>query len=189
MHFPQLDQVALRCQFEQIVPGQLHRDGRRYLPLLVLRPLGLLANSPLQVTPPDMQLGVVDRHHLVDQALLGRVGVARLICALSTLEMQQPPYRQGLLPEPAAHNRMPSTTPQVLGRVQAVLAWETQREHLPYESLYTELLLDIGGAVLGVRTNLTAEKLSAVLGKDCLEPGDWIALNRSRVDILGFVVN
>ena len=42
MRFPALETVALPCVLQDVVPGQQHPDGRRYLPLIVLRlPSGL----------------------------------------------------------------------------------------------------------------------------------------------------
>ena len=81
-----------------------------------------------------------------------------------------------------------STAPIAYGRVVAVPAWEAEREHLPYESLYTELLLDIGAGVIGVRTSVTAANLAETIGKPQIEPGDWLEVQRSRVDILAFEV-
>jgi hypothetical protein len=52
--------------------------------------------------------------------------------------------------------------------------------------LYTELLLDIGSGIVGVRTSATAESLAESLGKPRIEPGDWLRVSRSRIDILGF---
>lgn len=187
MRFPQSHKLYLNCIFERIVAGKLHSDGRRYLPLIVLRPTGIAHRTETtQVTPPNLLLGVVDRHHVIDQGLVGQPGVARLVCALSVLSLQTPPHRQGLVPEPDAIAGYASTNPRVLGRVQEIITWEAERAHLPYESLYTEFLLDIGGGVVGVRTSMTADDLSGVLGKDRIETGDWIELARSRIDILAF---
>lgn len=175
MRFPHADQLRLPCRFESLVPGQLHPDGRRYLPLLLLRlPSG--AGVPL--------IGVVDRHHLVDQSLEGRSGSARLIFLLSNVQIQEPP-RQGLEDERLAEGRA-STAPTAYGRVIAIPTWEAEQQHLPYESLYTELLLDIGVGVVGVRTNATAASLAERLGKPRIEVGDSIRVWRSRIDILGF---
>ena len=82
-----------------------------------------------------------------------------------------------------------STMPVAYGRVVAVPSWEAEREHLPYEALYTELLLDIGLGVIGVRTSVTAASLAETIGKPRLEPGDWLEVRRSRVDILGFAAS
>jgi hypothetical protein len=183
MRFPSSDQLVLHCRFERFVPGKLHADGRRYLPLIVLRlpdarPAGVL-------TVPA--LGVVDRHHLVAPALEGQNGIARLVFLLSNVRLEEPPTRQGLVAEEGLAEGRASSAPTAYGRVVAVPTWEAEQKHLPYESLYTELLLDIGLGVVGVRTNATAESLAERLGKSHIEPGDWIKVWRSRIDILGFV--
>jgi hypothetical protein len=177
MLFPNTTQLALPCHFERIVAGELHADGRRYLPLLVF--------GPPQATPESVvHLGVVDRHHRVDQALAGRHGTARLVFLLSTLRVLETP-RTGLFDSTQQPGRA-STMPEAYGKVLAVPTWETDAGHLPYETLYTELLLDIGIGVVGVRTSTTAISLNNQLGKQQIEPGDWVSVTRSRVDILGF---
>jgi hypothetical protein len=180
MRFPALDQVALPCTLEGIVAGKLHPDGRRYLPLVLLR-LAEAGGDPGRVTT----LGVVDRHHVVNPALAGRVGLARLVFLLSTVRVQAPPVRQGLFDEDGSPERT-STTPLACGRVVTVHTWEAERQHLPYEALYTELLLDVGGGTIGVRTSATAASLAEAIGKPGVEPGDWLCVRRSRIDILGF---
>lgn len=181
MHFPNIAQLALPCRFEWVVPGALHADGRRYLPLLVLRPThsGLLG---------ALALGVVDRHHIVAPDLAGRNGIAKLVFLLSSIRLQSPPYRAGLFAEAGHTPERPSTRPHAYGQVVDVLTWETERAQLPYEALYTELLLDIGIGTLGVRTSMTAPDLAAALGTAQIMPGDWLAVERSRIDILGFDV-
>lgn len=183
MRFPLLDQCALPCVFERFVPGRLHPDGRRYLPLILLR---LPAPPAGNITPPDLRLGVVDRHHRVDPALAGRAGVARLVFALSKIHVQPPPPQLGLLPEAGWEAERTSTAPLTRAQVRAVAAWELQRGQLPYEALYTELLLDIGLGTVGLRTNVTADDLAATIGAPRLGPGDWVELSRSRIDILAF---
>jgi len=182
MRFPYSDQLALRCRFERFVPGKLHADGRRYLPLIVLRLPDVQVADVLTIPA----LGVVDRHHVVDPALDGREGIAQLVFLLSNVRLQEPP-RQGLVAEEHLVASRASTTPTAYGRVLAVPTWEAEQEYLPYESLYTELLLDIGLGVVGVRTNATADSLAEHLGKPRVEPGDWLRVWRSRIDILGFV--
>jgi hypothetical protein len=182
MRFPATEQLQLRCHFERLVPGKLHADGRRYLPLILLRPI----EPPATGMPTVPVLGVVDRHHVVDQTLAGRDGIARLVFLLSNVRLQEPPLRQGLEPEPGIEQGRASTAPIAYGRVLAVPTWEAQQQHLPYESLYTELLLDIGLGVVGVRTNATADSLAERLGKPQIEPGDWLRVWRSRIDILAF---
>jgi hypothetical protein len=180
MRFPSSDQLGLRCRFERFVPGRLHADGRRYLPLILLRP----SEVPDVTTVPT--LGVVDRHHVVDPALEGREGLARLVFLLSSVRLQEPPLRRGLVAEDGQDEGPLSTAPIAYGQVVAVPTWEAEQQHLPYESLYTELLLDIGTGIVGVRTNATAASLAEHLGKTRIEPGDWLRVWRSRIDILGF---
>ena len=183
MRFPLLEQLKLHCRFERFVPGKPHADGRRYLPLIVLR----LASetAPGVLTLPA--IGVVDRHHVVDPALEGREGIARLVFLLSNVQVQDPP-RQGLVAEADLPAGRASTAPTAYGRVLAVPTWEAEQQHLPYEALYTELLLDIGLGIVGVRTNATSDSLAEYLGKPRIEPGDWLRVWRSRIDILGFDV-
>lgn len=76
--------------------------------------------------------------------------------------------------------------PEAYGQIVAVPSWEVQHGHLPYDTLYTELLLDVGDGVIGVRTHVTADNLAAKLGTAQFTVGDWIAVSRSRVDVLGF---
>jgi hypothetical protein len=181
MRFPATDQLILPCRFEGLVPGKLHADGRRYLPLILLR----LPEPPADIVAVPA-LGVVDRHHVVDQALEGRDGVAQLVFLLSNVRLQDPPPRRGLEAEAALAYGRASTAPTAYGRVVAVPTWEAEQQHLPYESLSTELLLDIGLGVVGVRTNATADSLAERLGKPRIEPGDWLRVWRSRIDILAF---
>jgi hypothetical protein len=180
MRFPDADKLALPCVFEQIVPGRLHPDGRRYLPLILL---GLPPQTDLEGT---RTLGIVDRHHVVDPALAGRKGVARLVFLLSSVHIQVPPFRQGLEDAAGFGAGGMSTAPVAYGQVVSIPTWEAERTHLPYEALHTELLLDIGIGVIGVRTSATATSLAESLGKPQLEPSDWLRVSRSRIDILGF---
>jgi hypothetical protein len=183
MRFPLSEQLSLPCTFERLIPGKPHPDGRRYLPLIVLR----LPGAPAaQGMAPVVSLGVVDRHHVVEPALEGRAGVARLVFLLSSVRLQDPPPRQGLLAEQGLAEGRASTMPLAYGQVVAVPSWEAEREYLPYESLYTELLLDIGAGVVGVRTSVTAASLAETIGKPRIEPGDWLEVQRSRIDILAF---
>ena len=172
--FPHLDRLGLPARFARYVPGRPHPDGRRYLPLLVFD-VGL-----------DVPIGVVDRHHLIPPEQVGRSGTVRLVFLLSNVTLQPPGgQRSGLVPEPGAADR-PSTAPEAYGRVVAVPTWEEQRGTLQFESLYTELLLDIGLGIVGVRTAATADSLSEAIGKSRVEAGDWVCVGRSRIDILGF---
>jgi hypothetical protein len=185
MRFPHIEQLTFPCRFEQFVAGKLHADGRRYLPLIILRPLQQGSGSSDQGAAVD-NLAVVDRHHVVDPALEGRTGVARLVFLLGSVRVQQSAHRSGLMPELGLTGGRASVAPTAYGHIVAVPGWETTREQLPYEALHTELLLDIGLGVVGVRTNTTAESLTTSIGKARIEPGDWIEVSRSRIDILGF---
>ncbi|NTV65343.1 MAG: hypothetical protein HGA65_17675 [Oscillochloris sp.] len=183
MRFPLIDILNLPCAFERLIPGQLHPDGRRYLPLIVLRPTDPTAGT---ITPDGLRLGVVDRHHRVDPASAGRSGLARLVFALSAICLQQAPYRLGLLPEEAREAGAAALAPTLFGRVVALGAWERGDAHLPYQTLYAELVIDTGMGIVGMRTSLTAEDLTAAIGAEQLAPGDWVELRRSRIDILSF---
>jgi len=172
--FPLIDQVTLPVHFERTIAGKLHRDGRRYLPLLVLR------------LPDGARIGVVDRHHVVAPELSGHKGTARLVFLLSNVTLQKDgAQRQGIVPETDDQNHV-STAPDMYGRVVAVPTWEVRRGDLPYDVVYMELLIDVGTGVVGLRTNVTADDLAAKLGTDQFTKGDWVQVSRSRVDILGF---
>ncbi|MDZ4721799.1 MAG: hypothetical protein SH847_25340 [Roseiflexaceae bacterium] len=179
MQFAQSEQLNLPCTFTRIVPGELHPDGRRYLPLIVLA-------LPPTILGTITQIGVVDRHHVVDLQAEGQSGSAKLVFLLSTIRLLGE-QRSGLFDRSVPPGR-PSTRPTAYGQVIAVPTWEADREHLPYETLYTELLIDIGGGIIGVRTSTTAANLAEQIGHSRIEPGDWIEIERSRVDILGFSI-
>lgn len=180
MRFSALSQLHLRCRYEQFIPGALHPDGRRYLPQVVVTPLDAGPD-----TAPDTKLWLVDRHHRVDPELAGRVISARLLCALSAVQLQTPPFRAGFTPSPHSAPAAPLSEPIVYGRVAAVLAWEVQREHLPFETLYTELVIALADeATIGLRTTLSAPRIADLVGSDHLSAGDWIEVRRSRIDIL-----
>lgn len=174
MRFPNSNQLHLPCTLEEIVPGALHSDGRRYLPLMLLRPLH----------QSEGILGVVDRHHVVASSHVGQTGIARLVFLLSHIRIQEPPFHQGLDLENRAGR--PSTMPSAYGQIQSVPTWEARRGNLPFESLYAELLLDAGIGIVGVRTSTTAENIETAIGKPQIVPGDWISVTRSRIDILEF---
>lgn len=171
--FPRDELLALPVLFERLIPGRQHPDGRRYLPLLVF------------TLTDNVQIGVVDRHHLVDERLAGRRGSAKLIFLLSSIHIQQPgSQRNGLEPEWRGGGHV-STAPSIAGQVLEIASWELT-SHAGYEALYTELVLDIGMGVVGVRTNITAPEIAAVLGAATISPGDWLSVTRSRIDILAF---
>jgi hypothetical protein len=182
MRFPYIETVSLPCMFETLVPGKLHEDGQRYLPQILLR-----LPEPFDAKAGHVRtLSVVDRHHVVRQEQVGRRGAARLVLLLSTIQLQEPPFRRGLFAEPGFHPDRPSTAPFSLGQVVAVPTWQVEHHHLPYEALSTELILDVGIGTVGVRTNMTAVSLAERIGVPVLLPGDWLAVTRSRVDILAF---
>ncbi len=174
MRFPLIEQVGLPVHFERYVPGALHPDGRRYLPQLVFR----LATGLL--------MGVVDRHHYVDPEQAGQAGTAQFVYLLSKLALQPPgTQRRGIMAEAQTPGHV-STAPRAYGQIVALPSWELRRDALPYDTLYTELLLDVGDGVVCVRTSLTADNLAAQIGAAQLAVGDWLAVSRSRIDILGF---
>jgi hypothetical protein len=186
MRFPQIDQLHLPCAFERVVPGKPHPDGRRYLPLIVLR-LTVPRDGRAPTNATDVTaLGVVDRHHVVEPAQVGRTGIARLVFLLSNVRLQDPPLCQGLFDDEQVAEGRVSTTPTAYGCVVAVPTWEAEQNHLPYEALYTELLLDIGIGIVGVRTSATAANLAESIGKPQIVPGDWLRVGRSRIYILEF---
>lgn len=170
MYFPLHDQLNLPAVIERIVPGQLHPDGRRYLPQILLRPYGT-----------DMLLGVVDRHHRVAAASAGQAGVARLVCAMGVVRAQTPPYRLGLEPAPGWRGGA-CFDPHILGRVQSIAVWEPANGPLAQATVYSELSLDLGLGLVGLRANLDPAALAATT----LTPGDYLGLTRTRIDILSF---
>jgi hypothetical protein len=95
--------------------------------------------------------------------------------------LQVVPYRRGLMDVGS-----PVGVPLVYGQVQAVAVWELPTTPLPYESLYCEFVLDIGGGTVGVRTHATAPDLAKKLGTAKVNRGDWIVVRRPRIDILAF---
>jgi hypothetical protein len=117
---------------------------------------------------------------------VGRGGAARLVCSLGVLRPQESPPRRGLSPESDWTPPRASLAPTFYGRVLEIITWESGRGMLPYETLYAELLLDIGLGTVGLRTGATADALTSAFGRARLEPGDAVELARSRIDILGF---
>jgi len=180
MRFSLADQLGLPCIFERFVPGELHTDGRRYLPLIVLR---LLDPGPETVAT----LVIVDRHHLVDPSHVGRTGSASLLYLLSKFQLTE--RRSAGLFDHALQPNQPSGAPEAYGRVAAIGAWEVANGNLPYETLYAEFLLDLGFGSVGVRTSATAENLATQLGTKQLAIDEWVYVKRSRIDILSFQPN
>lgn len=169
MRFPQLERVHVIAQFSQFQAGRLHSSGRRFLPLIVL------------TLSDGNRLGVVDRHHRVDSSMLGVTGNAQLIFLLSVLELQTAQQRGLDYDQPNAI----STAPTAHGMIVDVLTWEQHRE-LGYDAIYSEMLVDVGIGIIGVRTNITTPDFAASMGIERFHAGDWITIRRSRIDILGF---
>ena len=183
MRFSALDRIHLRCRYEQFIPGELHEDGRRYLPGIIVTPLNAGPD-----THPGTRLWLVDRHHRVDPALVGQTTTVRLLCALSTIRLQTPPFRIGFVPSSDESLHQPLSNPIIYGRISDVLEWEVQRAQLPFETLYTELVINVGeAATIGLRTTLSAPHLADLIGCERLTSGDWIEINRSRIDILACI--
>lgn len=67
MHFSAAEHLTLPCRFATFTPGELHQDGRRYLPTVGL--------SLAEHHPNAYQLPVVDRHHRVNAQHVGSVGM------------------------------------------------------------------------------------------------------------------
>lgn len=175
MRFPALAALALPCRFNRWQPGVRTADGRLVLPTIVF---DLPAGAGIR------QIGVVDRHHLVERPAPDTKGIARLVFLLGQFRVQAGTHRHGFDDADSPHY---STAPAAFGQVTQVLSWDVQRGNLPYESLYTELVLDIGVGTIGVRTHATAPSLVAQIGRDPVSTGDWLALSPSRIDILAFV--
>ena len=171
MRFPGLNQLQLQATLSSVTPGRLHRDGTRYLPVLGFE----LQDGTI--------LGVVDRHHVVDQQLIGSKGTLRLVCLLSRITVQKPPYQQGVV-APASQPSL-TLTPVIYGQITCIPTWECTHQ-LGYTQLYTELHLELGLGSVGVRTTLTAPVLQDALGADRLEPAMWLEVTRSRIDVLAF---
>jgi len=170
MHFPLTEQLGIVCRFEQQIPGQLHPDGRRYLPQILLRP-----------TRGGILLAIVDRHHRVTLTDEGTIGRARLVASLGSVRRQRPPYRLGILPESASHGGI-TFMPTLLGQVHEVATLEESSALLASPSTYVELSLNIGVGVIGLRTNLTATDFP----DGSLAPATFLELVRTRIDILEF---
>jgi hypothetical protein len=165
MQFPQPNLLSVPCNFVTYVPGKPHPDGRRYLPLLHLH---FINADPL--SGADLMLGVVDRHHRVDLALTGREGWAALVLLLGKVTAQVNTTWRGVVAE-ADHANV-STLPTVYGRVAQVFSVQLERPE-PY-TLLVELLLDIGIGMVGMRSLLATEP----------QVGDWLQVERPRIDIL-----
>lgn len=180
MRFAAHEQLALPCCIEAAVPGRRHADGRRYLPQLLLRTAADL--WPEAVMPP--LLLVVDRHHRVDLANVGRSGIARLVLLLGPLALDAA-RTPGFYAEPGAAGQ--SAAPQAVGIVERIVSWECTGTPLPFERLYAELVLRLGAATVGVRTTITADSIADHLGSATVLPGQLACIRRPRIDILEFL--
>jgi hypothetical protein len=183
MRFPQLETLDLPCIFAQHVPGRRHLDGRRYLHRIILQPQ--LRNA--QIDPVDLRLTIIDRHERISPAHAGQAGSARIVCGMGIMHLQEPPYRAGLFASPDEPAEPLSNVPRILGQIQSLLRWDVAQGALPYTSLYTEIILAVGEARIGVRTTMTAPSLVQALGREQLQPNDWISIERVRIDILDFI--
>lgn len=177
MRFTALTHVQLPCEFRRVLPGDTYRDGRQYLPTLMLAP-----RTRAQVAIPMHTLAIVDRHHVVDLNTVGQEGVAQLVLLLSPFMVQNAPYQQGFCDVGSA-----AQVPRVYGQVTHVATWEIPQTPLPYQSLYCEFVMDVGGGTVGVRTHVSAPQLADKIGVSTLRVGDWVVVPRPRIDILGFV--
>jgi hypothetical protein len=174
MFFSAADHLHMPCHFASFTPGEVHNDGRRYLPTIGL--------SLAEGTDLAYHLPVVDRHHRVDEHHVGQHGNALLVLLLCQFRLQIDTQRQGLQ---ATANGIPGA-PRVYGRVSHVATWEIPDTPLPYQSLYCEFVIDIGMGTVGVRTHATAPQLRQRLGTDQLRIDDWVEIWRPRIDILAF---
>lgn len=177
MRFTAIADVRMPALFRGVTPGQQHHDGRRYLPILHFIP-----QLAMQVPTPMQTLAVVDRHHLVDPQLVGQYGMVQLVLLLAPFALQTLPYQQGF-----SDVGSPAHVPHVYGQVTHVATWEIPETPLPYQSLYCEFVLDVGGGTVGVRTHVSATRLADRIGTPMLAPGDWVMIPRPRIDVLGFV--
>ena len=175
MIFSAAHHLNLPCRFASFTPGEVHNDGRRYLPTIGLS-LG-------DGTAHSYHLPVVDRHHRIHEHHVGLNGNALLVLLLCQFRLQHDAPRQGLA---ATADGIPGA-PRVYGRVTHVATWEIPETPLPYQSLYCEYVIDIGIGTVGVRTHATAPQLQHRLGTDRLHPGDWVEVWRPRIDILTFI--
>lgn len=173
MRFPDTELLGLAATLVRLVPGKLHRDGSRYLPVVGLR----LVNG--------LEIDIVDRHHRVDPASVGAVGTAQVVFLLSSVRLQSVgQHNTSLEPEGLALGAATRWLAQ--GQIVALPTWEQHRK-LDIDSSYVEAHLDIGVGRIGVRTTLTAPDLQHTLGAERLQIGDWLVVERSRIDILAFI--
>ncbi len=177
MRFTAIAQVQLPCLFQHVIAGETYRDGRQYLPTLWFTP-----HTASQTTIPMSSVAIVDRHHVVDTQLVGQHGDVQLVLLLSPFMLQKTPHQRGFCDVGS-----PARVPQVYGQVTHVATWEVPHTPLPYQSLYCEFVMDVGGGTVGVRTHVSAPNLADRIGTAQLQPGDWVVVPRPRIDVLGFV--
>lgn len=181
MRFAAIEALDLRCVYGGYEPGELHTDGRRYLPTHRLATVA--AQAPEGVHGhAAYELPVVDRHHRVAAQAVGAVGHAQLVALLCQFRLQSGERQQGFAPQLGG---IPGA-PLVHGCVTHVAVWEVAETPLPYESLYCEYVIDVGVGTMGVRTHATAPSLAALIGTDRICVGDWVTIRRPRIDILGY---
>jgi hypothetical protein len=183
MRFAAIDALDFRAVYAAYDVGDLHTDGRRYLPT---HWLASAAVDPCHAdwVGPVYRLPVVDRHHRVAEHAAGVAVSAQLVLLLSQFRVQDGPHRMGF--ERVAGGI--AGAPLVHGKVSMVAVWEIPATPLPYESLYCEYVIDIGVGTVGVRTHATAVDLAMALGTRRLEVGEWVTVRRPRIDILGMSV-
>jgi hypothetical protein len=173
MRFPDVALLSLPTTFVRFVPGRLHHDGSRYLPVV-----GLRLND-------GRELDVVDRHHRINPDHLNSSGEARLVFLLSAIRLQP----LGQMHRCLEHEGIAlgaATRWIAQGQIVALPTWEHHRK-LDAETVYLEAHLDVGIGRVGVRTTLTTPNLHDLLGADQLMVGDWLIVERSRIDILAFI--
>lgn len=172
MRFSALSHLQLTATVVRTIAGELHPDGRRYLPRLVLQfdDVGPDGNRALQLV-------IVDRHHVsIADVWDGRHVELALICALSRIERQTPPLRNGwLLPQTPL---LPAGDAVIAGEIVALPVWEDRHGAAEFNTIYTEFVLRVGHQTIGVKTGMAAD------GSPALAVGDQVLLTRSRIDLL-----
>lgn len=181
MRFTAAAALDLRCVYAGYEPGELHHDGRRYLPTHRFATAAAPARAGVAGRAAFV-LPVVDRHHRVAAQEVGTVGSAQLVALLCQFRCQTGGLRQGFEPQPGGI----AGAPLVHGQVTQVAVWEQPQTPLPYESLYCEFVIDVGVGTIGVRTHATAPSLAALIGCARLSEGDWVTIRRPRIDVLGY---
>jgi len=179
MRFAAIEALDFQATYAAYEMGELHTDGRRYLPTHWLAS-DAVAPARADWTGPAYRLPVVDRHHRVAEQTVGTAISAQLVLLLSQFRVQDSAHRMGF--EAVAGGI--AGAPLVHGRVTHVAVWEVPETPLPYESLYCEYVIDVGAGTVGVRTHATAVDLAQALGTRRLEVGEWVTVRRPRIDML-----